>query len=71
MPLGVAGMKGRDGRENRDQGHCDAVWLFQGVSCFRSRARQIYSFVLRVWSQPPVISHLGGSFLCLSSFSGL
>lgn len=50
MPPGVVGMKGRDGRENRDQGHCDAVWLFQGVSCFRSRARQIYSSVLRVWS---------------------
>lgn len=44
------------------------MWLFQGVSCFRSRARQIYGFVLTGWSQPPVISHLGGRFLCLSSF---
>lgn len=70
---GVVGMKGRDGRENRDQGHCDAMWLVQGVSRFHSRAGQIYSFVLRVWSQPALISHLGGSFVCSSSFffSGL
>lgn len=59
-------MKGRDGRENRDQGHCDAMWLSQGVSCFRSGAGQIYGFVLRVRSQPALISHLGGSLLCSS-----
>lgn len=64
-------MKGRNGRENRDQGHCDAVWRFHRVPPLHSRAVQIYSFVLRVWRQLKLFGHFRVSFLFPSSCSSL